>query len=239
MSTADEPQEASRPCHRGVWVGLLLGAVVLSLSAAAFWGGFRIGARSIGDGPAAAIATLQLERDALSAELAEARQQGIACERGQQIEQEKDRSAQAQLKAAQDERLTLAKEVSSLKRLIRSGGRGAVAVQDLRLAAGEAAREFKYSFTVSQLIEGVGETSGSIVVKLVGKQGGKAKTLALKQLKGSQPTRLEMRFDHFQTIDGRLVLPAGFEPQTFSVEIDPAGDKLIASVETFPWRVGP
>jgi hypothetical protein len=139
--------------------------------------------------------------------------------------------------AAQDERLALASEVSSLKRLIRAGGRSVVAVQGLRLATGEAQREFRYRFTVSQLIEDVGQTSGSIDIKLTGTQNGKDKTLTLKQLKGSQPTKLAMRFDHFQTFEGQLVLPAGFEPRALTVAINPKGDNLIASSETFPWQL--
>jgi hypothetical protein len=208
---------ATGPRPHGVWAGLLLGAVVISLAAGSFWGGFVLGARSLGVGSIRALHALQRERDALTAELADLRQQGIACERTRQIEQERDRSAQEQL--------------------IRTGGRSVVAVQELRLTAGEAPREFRYSFTVSQLIEDVGETSGSIGIKLSGRQGGKEKTLTLDRLKGSQPTKLTMRFDHFQSFEGHLVLPEGFEPQALTVEIDPHGDKLIASAETFPWRL--
>lgn len=237
MSAFGRIPAATGPRPHGVWAGLLLGAVVISLAAGSFWGGFVLGARSLGVGSIQAVHALQRERDALTAELADLRQQGIACERTRQIEQERDRSAQEQSKAAQDERLALAKEVSSLKRLIRTGGRSVVAVQELRLTAGEAPREFRYSFTVSQLIEDVGETSGSIGIKLSGRQDGKGKTLTLDRLKGSQPTKLTMRFDHFQSFEGHLVLPEGFEPQALTVEIDPHGDKLIASAETFPWRL--
>jgi hypothetical protein len=241
--------------------------MVLSLVGGGFLGGFVLGSRSVDREP---VRALGRERDALADELANLRQQVVACERVQQIEQERDRSAQAQLKAAQDERLALVKEVSALKRLVSEGARSAVSVQGLTLVAmdgehaggsgavpglvakegeyavgkgpasatGSAQREYRYGFTVSQLVEGVGETSGSIDIKVSGRQGDKDKTLSLKQLKGSRPTKLAMRFDHFQTIEGQLVLPEGFEPKALTVEIRPAGDKLIASAETFPWRVG-
>ena len=237
MTAPGETPEATGSRQHGVWTGLSLGAVVISLAAGAFWGGFVLGARSLGMDSIQALQDLQRERAALTAELVGLRQVSIACERTQRIDQERDRSVQEQLKAAQDERLALASEVSSLKRLIRAGGRSVVAVQGLRLAIGEAQREFRYRFTVSQLIEDVGQTSGSIDIKLTGTQNGKDKTLTLKQLKGSQPTKLAMRFDHFQTFEGQLVLPAGFEPRALTVAINPKGDNLIASSETFPWQL--
>jgi len=237
VTAPGETPEATGSRQHGVWTGLSLGAVVISVAAGAFWGGFVLGARSLGMDSIQALQDLQRERAALTAELVGLRQVSIACERTQRIDQERDRSVQEQLKAAQDERLALASEVSSLKRLIRAGGRSVVAVQGLRLATGEAQREFRYRFTVSQLIEDVGQTSGSIDIKLTGTQNGKDKTLTLKQLKGSQPTKLAMRFDHFQTFEGQLVLPAGFEPRALTVAINPKGDNLIASSETFPWQL--
>ena len=240
MKAPDQTPAATGPRRHGVWAGLSLGAVVISVAAVAFWGGFILGARSQGTESIQASQTLQAlqrECDALTVEFAHLRQENTACDRTRQIEQERDRSVQEQLKASQDERLALAREVASLKKLIRAGGRSVVAVQGLRLAAGEAQREFTYRFTVSQLIQDVGQTPGAIDITLSGTQNGKDKKLTLKQLKGSQPTKLAMRFDHFQTFEGRLVLPAGFEPQALTVAIDPKGDKLIASAETFPWQL--
>jgi hypothetical protein len=240
VAAPGETAEVTGPRPHRVWAGLLLGAVIISLAAGALWGGFVLGARSFRTEliqAGRALQALQRERDDLGAELANLRQERIACESAQQIEQERDRAVQEQVTAAQNERAALANEGSSLKRLIHKAGRSAVVVQGLRLAAGEAERAFAYSFTVSQLIEDTGETSGAIGIKLSGKQGGKAKTLTLKQMKGSQPTGLTMHFDDFQTFEGHLVLPAGFEPEALTVEIDPKGGKLIASSETFPWRL--
>jgi hypothetical protein len=240
VTAPGETPAAAGPRQHGIWAGMLLGAVVISVAAGAFWGGFVLGARSLGAEfiqASRVLEALQRERDALTAELVGLRQERIACERTQRIDQERDRSVQEQLKAAQDEHLALEREVSSLKRLIRVGGRSLVAVQGLALTAGESQREFAYRFTVSQLIEDAGETAGTVDLKLSGTLGGKDKTLTLKQLKGSKPTRLAMRFDRSQTFEGRLVLPAGFEPQAVTIAIAPKSDKLIASAETFPWRL--
>jgi len=233
------------PRGRTLAIGLMFGAIVLCTAALAFWGGYRLA----GERPSPqalhalqALQTLQGERDgladALANALAEANKQAILCERTREIDRERDLVAQAELKAAQDERLALAREVFSLKRVIREGGKGVVAVQDLRLASTEAQREFSYSFTLTQLVEEFGPSKGGIEIKLTGKRGSKDETLSLKQLKGSKPNKLTMDFEHFQNLEGRLVLPQGFEPHTLVVEVNPKGEKLVGSVETFPWRPG-
>jgi len=122
VTAPGETPEATGSRQHGVWTGLSLGAVVISLAAGAFWGGFVLGARSLGMDSIQALQDPQRERAALTAELVGLRQVSIACERTQRIDQERDRSVQEQLKAAQDERLALTSEVSSLKRLIRAGG---------------------------------------------------------------------------------------------------------------------
>jgi hypothetical protein len=219
------------PKGHTVAIGLMLGAVALCIAALAFWGGYRLG----GVRPALeGLQALQVERDGL----AEARKQVILCERTREIDRERDLVAQAEQKAAQDERLALAKEVSSLKRTIREGGKGVVAVQDLRLSTTKSPRDFRYSFTLSQLIEGFGRSKGGVEIRLTGKQGGKDQTLTLKQLKGSKPASPTMDFEHFQNLEGSLVLPVGFVPHTLVIEIDPKGEKLIGNVQTFPWRPG-
>jgi len=184
------------------------------------------------------LQALRQERDLLAGELAGLKQDRVACELAQRTEQDRDRSVQERLKEAQDERLALAKEISALKRVIRLGGRGVAAVHELTLTDGDGQREYRYQFTVRQLIEDAGETKGSVDIRLSGRQNGTAKTLALEQLKGSKPRRLDLRLERSQTFDGRLVLPAGFEPQAMTVEIKPQGDTCIASAETFPWRSG-
>jgi hypothetical protein len=240
LSPASGVPVVVEPGHHAGWIGLALGALLLSLLAGAFWGGFVLGTQQLEAKWNQATKTLEhlrVERETTLDELVDLKQQAGACERMQQIEQEKDRSSQEQLKEAQDQRLALAKEVAKLKSLVRSGGRGGAAVQGLRLVAGEAPGEFRYSFTVSQLVEDIGEIAGKVALQVSGKQDGQDKTLTLDQLKGSDPEKLEMRFEHFQNFEGSLVLPAGFEPLSLTVAVKPEGDHLVESEETIPWRV--
>lgn len=156
-------------------------------------------------------------------------------ERTRQIEQETNRSLQDQVKQAQAERLALVKEGTYLKRLIQEGGRGAVRVHDLRLTPGDGPDLVRYVFTVTQLIPAYGESKGQIRLVVVGTQEGQERSLPVDKLPGADPVRLVMAFEHFQSFQGVFRLPSGFVPKQLVVTLDPEGEHLTATTESFPW----
>jgi cell division protein FtsB len=181
------------------------------------------------------IGTIEQERDALSAEVADLKQQMIVLERSQQIDREANKTAAEQLKEAQDERLAAEKEVSFLRRLIQEGGGGILQPRDFELEETGEPGEFGYSFTIRQLIPDFGESTGTVDVKVTGRRGDNDVTLPLDRLKGSEPARHEMAFKHFQSFEGSIQVPGDFEPESLVVEIKPKSAKLIPVSETFPW----
>ncbi len=178
------------------------------------------------------------ERDALKETVAQLEQEAIVLERTKQIDVQANRTAQEELKKAQDQRLALEKEVSFLKRLIREGGGGLLQVQALKLQASDDPNEFGYSFTVSQLIQDFAESEGAVEVKVAGKRDGKEVTLSLDQLPGSQPQTHKMKFKHFQNFEGSIKIPDGLEPDHLIVEIKPSTKNLLPIAETLGWEVG-
>jgi hypothetical protein len=224
-----------------VLLGLALGA---ALASASFAIGFELGLAR-GKGIASpGLAALVEERNAASAELAalgeevsKLRQEASVLERSRQIERETNKALQSQLKEAQAERLALVKEGTYLKRLIREGGKGAVRVHDLVLAPAGGPGSVRYSFTVTQLVPDMGETKGRVSLQVEGLQAGQARRLSLRQLPRAEPSELAMRFDHFQVFQGELSLPDGFEPRSLTITIDPEGDRLTGTSETFAWSI--
>jgi hypothetical protein len=181
------------------------------------------------------IGSVEQERDALSAEVAELKQQSIVLERSQQIDREAKKTATKQLKEAQDERLALEKEVSFLRRLIQEGGGGILQPKDFKLEQMSEPGVFGYGFTIRQLIPDFGESTGNVEMQLVGKRDGTETTLSLAKLKGSNPKSHKMKFKHFQSFEGTFRVPKDFEPESLVVEIRPKTAKLIPVSETFPW----
>lgn len=227
-----------------IWWRLLLLALYAVLIAAAFWVGFELGQARVTAILQPELSTSQGQigafRDALSNahdELAALKQESVVLERSRQIERETTRSLQEQLKQAQDERLELVKESKYLKRLIRDGGKGAVRVHDLRLTSGEAAGQYRYGFTVTQLVPGVGESSGRVVLQVEGERDGKDVSLSLEDLPGAHPSKLPMRFEFFQNFQGNFRLPEGLAPRGVSITIEPAADDMLRTSEAFPWVI--
>lgn len=227
-----------------LWWRLLALALYTVLVAGAFWVGFELGlartqalvvpeCSALESAHGAAVAQIA----SLQADLAEFKQEGAVLERSRQIERETNRSLQAQLKEAQDERLALIKESSYLKRLVQEGGKGAVRVHDLRLTPAGSARAFRYSFTVTQLISDFGESRGAVQLHLKGVENAKETTLSLEDLPEAAPKHLSLRFEYFQNLSGEFVLPDGFEPRLVTLTIDPEGDLLAGTSEAFPWIV--
>jgi len=183
------------------------------------------------------LRAVEEERDALSAQVAALKQQGIVLERSHQIDHEASRTLSEQLKAAQDERLALDREVSFLRRLIREGGGGILQAKDFKLKETDEPGTFGYSFTVSQLIQDFGESTGNIEIEVVGKRGGEEARLPLGKLEGSTPTSHEMKLKHFQNFEGYIRVPDDFEPENLIVEIKPKTAGLIPVSESFPWHM--
>ncbi|MGE5155822.1 MAG: DUF6776 family protein [Bdellovibrio bacteriovorus] len=225
-----------------LWWRLFGAALVAVLTAGSFVVGSELGRRQASAVTDPALALFLEECHSAASELAglreevsKLRQEGSVLERSRQIERETNKALQAQLKDAQDERLALIKEGTYLRRLIKEGGKGAVRVHDLSLLAGEEPGAFRYRFTVSQLIPDFGETKGQVSLRITGSEGGEVRELDLERLPHADPKGFAMGFDHFQSFEGELILPDGFEPHQLTVIINPEGDRLAATSEAFPW----
>lgn len=227
----------AKPQAGGVLWRLVLVLFVLAAIGGAFSGGLLLG-REDSKAVIAGVANLERERDALNEQLAALKQEAIVLERTRQIDLEANRTAQGELRKAQDERLKLEKEVSFFRRLIQEGGGGILRVQELKLYPGEEEGKFGYSFTVTQLIQDFGQSEGNITLKVAAKRDGKTATLSLSKLPGSEPKAHNMKFQHFQNFEGILILPDDVVPENLVIEIKPSTKNLLPLTETFPWSAG-
>lgn len=230
----------------------LLGLALATLGvAASFWVGFGLGQvrcaapaapdcpRAAAPDPEGAADRARLQR--LGTEVTALRQEGSILERTLQIEREASRSLQDQLKEAQGERLALVKELTYLERLIQQDGKLTLRVHDLRLIGPTEAgrRSYRYAFAVTQLVPGLGRSSGQVRVRVEGRQGARQTALGLEELPRAEPRRLAMGFEHYQRFEGGFDLPAGFQPSALAVTVDPDGEALAESAERFPWLPTP
>jgi hypothetical protein len=171
----------------------------------------------------------------LSQELAAAKEGHIRLERAHLIDREAKRVAQEQLADLQRERLQLAKRLAYFQRLISAEGAGVVEVKDVALVPGEQAHHYHYRLTLSQLVPQFGRSVGTVTLKVGMRVGGEDVVRTLDDMPGSSPAKHAMGFEHFQTLDGRIVLPAGVEPEHLIVDITPSTPGLLRSSDVFLW----
>jgi hypothetical protein len=209
---------------------LVLGAIGLTFAGGLWFGRAQLASVS------KQVLALTEERDGLGRQLADFKQRNILLERDRQVDRAANRAALDALEKAQDRRLALEKELSLFKRLVHAGGGGILQVKDFRLAPTGDVRVFSYSFTVSQLVQEFGDSSGTVDVRVVGKRNDKQVTLPLANLKGSTPTIHRMNFRSFQSFAGTIKLPEGLDPESVIVQALPNESRLIPVTETFVWN---
>lgn len=220
------------------WLGVLLLAALLG---GVGWFAFDYGRERAGlshSDTGRSVKRLGESVAALTRERDELRQKLAAAERSSQIDREASRLAQLELKKLQEERQELEKDLEFLRNLVEDEAAGVLRIKEFKLAATDREREYSYRFTVSQVKEDFGVSKGRIAIRIEGTFEGAAKTLKLAELTAGKKKTHTMRFRHFQNIQGRLLLPAGFTPDSLIVEILPETKKLPPLRESFDWVVG-
>ncbi len=170
----------------------------------------------------------ECECEALVVQVSDLKQQNIALEQSRQIDRGVNRNLSKQIKAVQDERLALEKEVSFLRRFVQEGGGGILQVQSFKVKTMDTPGKFQYSFVVRQLVQGFGESTGKIEIQVIGTRDGKTTGLPLD-------LNHKMKFNHFQKVQGSIKVPDGFKPKKLVVEVKPETDKVTHVNETFHW----
>jgi len=227
----DQPGDSVRrrgPFRFWVTIGWL---VVIG---AAFGGGYTV-ARYDAGMALTRIQVLQNEVASLSEDLAATKAAHVRLERAHLMDREAKRVAQEQLAELQGERLRLAKRVAYFQRLLSADGAGVVEVKEAVISPGEKPGSYHYRLTLSQLIPEIGRSAGTVTLKVAMEQDGKRVVRSLDDLPGSSPARQRMDFEHFQTFDGDIVLPADAEPQHLIVDVNPSTSRLVQSSDAFIW----
>jgi hypothetical protein len=225
---------SGRVAGRGVGRWLLIGIGWLVVVAAAFVLGYML-AQHDATQAMARIQALQTERDMLSEQLAAQRDARMKLERSHQIDVEAQRAAQSQILSLERDRMRLEQQLTQLRALIGSSGRGVVEVDDLVLRP-LGGGQYHYRLTLGQLVPDFGQTGGEVVLSVVTSAGGERVTTPLIELSADGAGRHAFAFEHFQVVEGDFRLPDGAEPVELIIEIVPTDDTLMASQEVVLWE---
>jgi hypothetical protein len=234
------PALANRQHHRSslpvVVAGILAGVLGLS-------GGYYLGQRAaygrLGADP--------LSYHAMQSELVTARGASQALEAELDIQRtrhEVDRRAldlvRKEMTAQKDQIVGLEEGLGFYRSLMTPGEvtRTALVLRDVELVAGDGPRNFLYQIVVQQEARKHELLKGRLSVMVFGMEGGERVEYSLVELgEDSEDEVFQLRFRYFQSIEGEINLPEGFEPQGLTVVVSSRTPHRLEVREEFPWQL--
>lgn len=227
-----------RPRRRALFITVLVSVVAASV-VSGFLYGYCQGLSAQG--------AVQDERDKLKAELSALRiqntdlsRQVAILDRSSMVDQRATVEVQATIRNLREQLAQLQQDVVFYRQVVSSDtiDTGLIVGQMNIYGTSDPGR-FRYKLVMRQQdADGDSYLRGHVNVNLVGRRGDEQMIFALRDISDEQD-QLDIRlgFKYFQTIEGELALPAGFEPeriQIVAVATEPVGKSID---QYFSWMV--
>ncbi len=109
-------------------------------------------------------------------------------------------------------------------------------IRSWELYSGSEPRRLQFKLVLQQLAVKHTVLKGAVTVDVVGKMAGEEKTLSLDVLSDQIDKRdMPLRFKYFQSIDGELLLPEGFEPNRVAIVARATSPKAVKVEKHYGW----
>lgn len=151
-----------------------------------------------------------------------------------QIEREASRKAQQEILSLEKD-LAESRAEADLMRSLVSKNQLSLRIKDFKLERGTGEHEYKYRFTLVQVLEGVGVIRGVMEVVVLGQQNGKIRQLDRSEFSADGKRTVALDFKHFQKIEGGIKLPSDFLPESIRIQIRPKNKKIKPMTNEFVW----
>ena len=113
-----------------------------------------------------------------------------------------------------------------------------LALRPIEVVATNSERRFAFRIVARQESRKHSVLKGTLSVKVQGVADQKEISLSLSVLSEEvESENIALRFRYFQTVEGELELPAGFEPQTIVIVARSVSPTKAEIVEQFPWSI--
>jgi hypothetical protein len=111
-------------------------------------------------------------------------------------------------------------------------------LRKIELVAREEPGRYGFRIVAQQEARKHTPLQGELYAEVSGQQAGEPRSYPLAELSADlESTILPLRFRYFQSIEGDLLLPEGFEPQTVSVVATLSAPDKAEAREQYPWQV--
>lgn len=174
------------------------------------------------------IEQLEEERDALRAAAAE-------FEQASQVDRAAADGVKAEVKALQDERAELQREVAFLRSLIAGGDTKLVLNDHSLTALGD--RLYRFEVTLAKRTDDQATVSGQVVISVRGRGEGGPRVLDMGRLTDGRNSGIDIHFKSFQRLKTELQLPEGFVPSSIRVAVKPEGKVFKSFERAYDWKM--
>ena len=175
------------------------------------------------------ISELEEERDTLRAA-------AVRFERSGQIDRAAANGVQSEVRALQDERAELKREVALLKTLVAGGEKETLVLEEFSLTH-LAERRYRVEAMLSKRTDDQDTVIGQVGIEVSGEMDGEEQILVMSQLTGGKRSNIGIRFKSFQKLKTDLNLPEGFEPSSIEVTVRPDGKKFKSFEQAYDWKL--
>jgi hypothetical protein len=155
-------------------------------------------------------------------------------ERSEQVAKAALVDLQKTLRDREEEIAGVRADLAFYGRLVGGAKREGLAVHALRLTSVPDSRAWNFAATLTQNFKRGAETTGRLTLSVTGIADGKIETVEWKGLsEESESAGIGYAFKYFQQVNGIIMLPEGFEPNSVRVSAEGAGGR---SVQEFSWE---
>lgn len=224
-----------RPGYRRRALIIILIAAVLLASGAYQLGVYQTGGYSEG---AQKGLTLKERLSELKQENQALKKQLTVLERGRAIDREALQEARKEISNLEQQLLTERSELAMFRTIVApEESETGLQIQRFSLESTPARGRWRFNLVLTQIGDNSRFQSGQVNVRVLGRQEGERRILALADLTEDVSGQdIRFRFRYFQRIQGVMQLPEGFTPLEVEVVVDPEGARAETLERLYDWK---
>jgi hypothetical protein len=182
---------------------------------------------------------LRIELDVTAREAAQYRQSVANLKLGAQVDRKASEGVRGEVMQLKERIAELEADISFYRDLMSpADNKQGLTIGSLNVISTGAPRHYEYKLVMQQLAARHKVLQGVLVFNIIGRQGETQRTLALKDVSESvNSDDIKLRFKYFQSLQGRLILPEGFEPERIELVARSSGKDSVTVEKKFGWLV--
>lgn len=226
-----------RPLMR--WLSVL---VLTLLFAAGVFASFKVGftegmagqERALSD-----VARLTSDLKQSQVRIEELEQQMANLKVASEVDQKASEDVRQEVISLKDQLAELQEENSFYRNLMApTGNKRGLTFGAVELGDTDRLRTYRYKVVMQQLATSHELLTGNLRFTVIGKMNGFEAQYALSELSQQVDSEnIKLRFKYFQTIEGQLSLPEGFEPERIELVANSTGRDSVTVEKRFGWLV--